>query len=67
MTLKKWYQKGKLVSIGFDTLEEIFAYQNNPDLLEDIPSHESKLKEGAREIIYKDPKFKEFRNKQGGG
>lgn len=60
MTIKKTYQNGKLVYVGFDSLEEIFAYKNNLDLLEDVPSHELELKEGAKEIIRKNPKFKKF-------
>lgn len=63
MTIKKYYQNGKLGSVGFDSLEEVFAYRNNLDLLEVIPSNESKLKDDAKELIYKDPKFKEFMEK----
>ena len=60
MTIKKYYQNGELASIGFDSLEEIFAYRNTSYLLEDIPSNELKLNSEAKEIIHKDPKFKEF-------
>ena len=57
MTLKKYYQNDKLVRIGFDSLEELFAYHNNLDLLEPI---EFRLYKGAKETIYKDPKFEKF-------
>jgi len=61
MTIKKYYQKGKLVSVGFDSLKEVFVYQNNPDLLEEIPSNELILKEGLGKAINDDPEYKKFR------
>lgn len=60
MTIKKNYQNGKLTFIGFDSLEEIFAYQNHPELLEEVPSNELKLTEKAREEILKNDDFKKF-------
>lgn len=60
MTTKKYYQNGKLTSVGFDTLEEVYAYQHNIGIKE-IPSNEFKLEEPEK--IRKLPDFLKWKEK----
>lgn len=63
MTIKKYYQNGKLTSVGFDSLEEIFAFRNKPNILtEDTPT-DFHLKDKERAKIHQDPEFKKFKEK----
>lgn len=67
MTIKKYYQNGKLASIGFDSLEEVYAYRKGLSDLEEVPSNELELNEGAKKRIQDLKDFQDFYDKIEGG
>ena len=61
MTVKKYFDnRGNLTSVGFDSLEEVFAYQNLNNCLTANQSNEYEIDANCRESIQTSEKFKKF-------
>ena len=59
-TVEKHYQNGQLVSVGFDSLEEVYAYRNINNGLVAKPSNEYVLDPNCKEMIQNSENFKKF-------
>ena len=63
MTVKKYYQNGKLASIGFDSLEEVFMYNNMNVGLVPKPSSEYEIDPNCKETVQNSEEFKDFKRR----
>jgi len=66
MTIKEYYQNGKKVGIGFDSIFELFAHTNRPDLLTPMTPIEGYVNDKQRKEMTEDPQWKEFYKKYKG-
>ena len=66
MPIKEFYQNGKRVSIGFDSLEEIYVFKHRPDLLTSETPIEHNVNDEQRRELAKDPEFIKWYKKMKG-